>query len=1131
MYLKLLIALPLWLLSAPTFAESISLPLNSVKKPAMDLVGPAGEAIDVGQAAAMANLGNDLSLLNPAPNKMWQDRNYPGIEDSRGAYPAAQQGVQFLSEEAALPFTYMSRVRSIENPDLYYRLSLSRLSHTTLMRAALLRKLGYYVPSPKYYKNLRLYFSSEAEKEAFLKNAQETMISDFESRGWVTEDNKQNHSVVFSDAVLEPALAEYFDIQWGYAPDPNNPNQLPAVQRYSRNRAYRALILPFTLVDVPESINRFSPKLGSVITGHVVLNHPSAASFSAATYEDVRWLVRRLAEFRQQDFAEIVEAGAFPDELKELVLAKLVHRAHNALELFNLKNPGWTLPYLHVNSRSGLVKNGKVMQEFVPGYPQRFAHGDRQTPFADGDLQRYLGIRGKSAAIGTLLNHINETLDLLSVSDLYQGRRNEMTKKIIEHIREKPMEPLYQKVESWGGAVGGFNLGATRHVTTGTYYGSSAPIQLVDNISVAARLGYFMTLDGVPKVAPMAGANLMVMRDYTHVRPLNSIKEGTQVSWKDLLIPRFMTKLSGILDEKDLIKSSVEGQPARQPLDAFLSELREGEVFTVTDSIGLSAYLQAFSSLDVLVGITPLSFLNSVAIGVDGNRAILRQTSFMRTSEGIQVYVRAQKSAALGMTLDLNYFINVMRIRASTTWADIKTDAFVIDYNPEYAEYLDSENSDSKFIKDFIKTRDDLKPALRSLFRNNDPELLYANFAHRKFEIDHTLETQEMRAKLFAIRVNSFEEDHLLKIRYPRNPEAPELDPKDEEVVLFSNKRGELMGRDLLGFAMDWFEGIMNRWVPKGKIDLANSNDPNPANTPFGKAYWRTINTEADLSQNTKQYPSVSIIQHVWGGWHLNRNKFLKLIDEVQGELRNTPVASYRLIEKEAFANVTAVDFYRITANLSILPGGLDKIRDLILQPDQNGKKLPEKQFIAGFFDKISKAFGNKPRPHDKELFKDMITILGNGNYVDGKKKFDKECERYEKQSRKEKAMNYKGKRVNGTYFECMLPWMQQIMYLSANYPKDKKAQTQWMTRALYILEDQLPLPQLLKFLGKENYIYFVRINGFRMGDEDGDLEYFSNTLGDPNKNIEYANGLIQMFATKTRISPIELDKTLGSFR
>lgn len=229
-------------------AESVSLPLKAIKKPSSDLVSSSGVSLDVGQAAAMANQGTDLSLLNPLENKMWQNRVYPAVEEQPGTYPVAANGVQFLSEEAALPFTYMSRVQSRETPGLFYRLSLSRYSHTTLMRAALLRKLGYFVPSPKYYRNLRVFFSTEEEKNAFLKNAQESMISDFQSRGWVTEDNNKNHSVVFSDAVLEPALAEYFDIQWGYAPDPNNPDQLPAVQRFSRYRAYRALIIPFSVL-------------------------------------------------------------------------------------------------------------------------------------------------------------------------------------------------------------------------------------------------------------------------------------------------------------------------------------------------------------------------------------------------------------------------------------------------------------------------------------------------------------------------------------------------------------------------------------------------------------------------------------------------------------------------------------------------------------------------------------------------------------------------------------------------------------------------------------------------------------------------------------------------------------------
>lgn len=1117
-------ALCLMMLSIAS-AESVSLPLKSIKKPSSDLVSISGTPLDVGQAAALAQRGADLSLLNPLENKMWQNRTYSAVEETPGGFPYGTRGVQFLSEEAALPFTYMSRVQSMENPKLFYRLSLSRYSHTTLMRAALLRKLGYYVPSPKYYRNLRVFFSSEDEKKTFLKNAQESMISDFQSRGWVTEDNSQNHSVVFSDAMLEPAVAEYFDIQWGYAPDPNNPDQLPAVQRFSRYRSYRALIFPFALVDVPESINRFSAKFGAILSGHVVINHPSAESFSACAYEDARWLVRRMAALQYQDFQEIVRAGAFPAELEELVLAKLLYRVNNAFELFNLKgNNSLPLPSLNINSRSGLVQNGKVMREFVPGYPQRFAHGDRQSPFQDGDLGRYLEIRGKTIAIGTVLNHINEKLDLLKVSDLYENRREEIANRIYQHIKERPLEPLYQKVEGWGGPVGGFNLAATRHVTTGTYFGSSAPIQLVDNLSAAGRLGYFMALDGVPSVSPLGGANVMVMRDYTHVRPLLSIAEGAKVPWKNLVVPRFMRNLANILADKE--------KASRQPLDVFLMELREGEVFTITDSVALSVYGQMSSSLDVLLGISPLSFMASVSASADGTRVILRQTSFMRTKEGLQVFVRAQKGNALGATLDVNYFVNLLRIRANTRWTDLNTDAFVVDYNPEYADLLDSGRIDKKFVKEFLETRDNLKPALRALFKDNDPELLYAKFSHKKFEVDHKLKTREIRSKFLAMRVNSFSEDHLLKIRYPRSLEAPELDPRDEEVTLFANKKGELKGRDLLGFVTDWSEGVLNRLSPNIRVDLLPSEDPNPANTPFGKAYWRMVTTESDMTVHGQQYPSVAVVQHVWGGWHLNRKSFFRLLDEVQGELKGANLMNYRLIEPEAFANVTAIDFYRITANLSILPGGLDKIRELILQPSADGKPVKRSKFISGLFQKLSEKFGKKARANDKEMFENMLRVLGNGDYKVGHSRFVQACQEYhEKLNGGEGAFVPTSAWINGSNYECMVPWMEKLLKLAASYPNDKKSQTQWMTNVIYVLEQEIPLPQLLKFLGEENYIFFVRINGFRSGDEDGDLEYFSNTLGDPKKNIDYANGLIAMFANKTRISPIELDRTQGSFR
>jgi len=163
-----------------------------------------------------------------------------------------------------------------------------------------------------------------------------------------------------------------------------------------------------------------------------------------------------------------------------------------------------------------------------------------------------------------------------------------------------------------------------------------------------------------------------------------------------------------------------------------------------------------------------------------------------------------------------------------------------------------------------------------------------------------------------------------------------------------------------------------------------------------------------------------------------------------------------------------------------------------------------------------------------------MLRIFGNGNYNAGRDRYMGACYDYHENRNGNSdrgGSTPTGAWVNGTYYDCLMPWTEKLLKLSATYPKDKKSQTQWMTNVIYVLEQEIPLPQLLKFLGEDNYIFFVRINGFRSGDEDGDLEYFSNTLGDPKKNIEYANGLIAMYANKTRISPIELDRSLGSFR
>lgn len=1115
----------------------LSIPLpnkqNSIKKPASDLLKD-GKTLDVGEASALAQNGFDLSNLDPVENRMWQKDSYSISDANTRSYPEAQSGVQFTSFEAATKFSSMMRVSSKANPNLSFRLGLSRYSQSVMMRAALLRKLGYFVPSPKYYKNLKISFASEEEKSTFLETAQLDIGVDFESRKWIASDNKADHSIVVASATLEIMSQDYFDIHWGLAPNPDDPGQVSLVQRFSRNRAYRSLIIPYALVDVPESVNRYSVKMANVSSGFVMIPYFMADSFAACTYEDARWILKRVTRLSLEDLKQIVQEAQYPAGISELVLAKLVQRVKSTANYFGLSSSLQNLN-LDINAGNGLVVKGKVTKEFTDGYPQRFSHGERTSPYQEGDFARYLGVDLKSSILQNIADKLNKKLEIIGIDDAIAKRQQTIYNRILNHIRTNPQAPLYQEVEAWGGPLAGFNVNGSRHISTGTYSGSTAPVQLVDNMSVAAGIGYFQTLAGIEKYTPLAGANVSAVRDYTHVRPILSIKEGTKEPWKNLLIPKYMKNIAKVLAAEE--KTGTDGN-VQKTIDLFLTDLRDGEVFTITDSIALSAYLQANAALDVLLGLSPFSYANSITLGADASRVILRQVSFVRIANnsfnGVHVYVRELKNKGVGLELSANFFVNLLKLRAQTTTTDVNTEAFVIEYDAALAAQADPE---SEFGKKVEKTRKSLRLALLSLLRDNNTELLYSRFANKKFDVKHKLETFEAKQKFLAWKFGSFSEDHLLKIQYPKSEKNPDLNPADETVTLFTSKKGEMKGRDLLSLIFDFVDGI---FVHKGKdISVSRAFGDNPANVPVGKAYWRTINTEADLSENIEQYPSVSMIQHVWGGWSLSRDKFFGIIDGIQKQFENTDLVKYPLIDKNEFINVKTLDFYRITANLSILDTGLERIRHLLNVDEKVAETEKPKAMLSKLVAEISNQNSKDPSRKyvrkntgfatDDELFTELMKLMGNGNAQEGYDNYIRKCtvEKARSAGRRSSGEDY----YMGGRYECLSRWMRKMVRLNAKFPSSKKEQTKWLTEVIYLLDQEISLPLIMKYLGEENYVFLVRVNGFRAGDEDGDMEYFSNTVGDPQKDYSYAAGLINLYVKKTGIMPTELDRTTGGYQ
>ncbi|MES3037609.1 MAG: hypothetical protein V4736_06850, partial [Bdellovibrionota bacterium] len=155
---------------------SVAIPKNGkgIKKPAGDVV-VNGAVIDPGQLARMIEGGLDSSQYNPIDNKIWQNKSHPASDAGTRAYPKADPGVQLVSWEGSNPDTsnVFFRVKNADGQQ--YRLGISRFSQSTMMRAALLRKLGYFVVSPQHYSKLKVNFASKEEKTDFIVTIESEM--------------------------------------------------------------------------------------------------------------------------------------------------------------------------------------------------------------------------------------------------------------------------------------------------------------------------------------------------------------------------------------------------------------------------------------------------------------------------------------------------------------------------------------------------------------------------------------------------------------------------------------------------------------------------------------------------------------------------------------------------------------------------------------------------------------------------------------------------------------------------------------------------------------------------------------------------------------------------------------------
>lgn len=92
-------------------------------------------------------------------------------------------------------------------------------------------------------------------------------------------------------------------------------------------------------------------------------------------------------------------------------------------------------------------------------------------------------------------------------------------------------------------------------------------------------------------------------------------------------------------------------------------------------------------------------------------------------------------------------------------------------------------------------------------------------------------------------------------------------------------------------------------------------------------------------------------------------------------------------------------------------------------------------------------------------------------------------------------------------------------------YPEDREEQIKWTTRFINLLQRNVELSALIKFLGKSNVYFQAKISGFRTRDENGDTaDYTSSTIGTFNSKDKA--GVFRDFVTDYKIMSSEMNAT-----
>lgn len=1051
--------------------------------PASDLVDNNNNRIDEIEALELKRSGVDISKFNPYESSLWKNKKFSTHNYDQLNYPK-EVNVNFKKFKTS-PREIFRSVVIDPKTNKQFVITASLDNHTNILRASLLRLLGYDLDVPKYYPSMIINFDSLTKRDQFIEIVGEQTLTKREK--WILEKLSPT-KLKIKGFTLEPVELRNVNIH------------LPVMSRSRQQdrRVFRALIDIYMITDFTQKVNSIGWKTGRLFNNKLIFNHPYAKEFKNTTGDDLRWIHTRLNTLSRVEIEKSLSLSKYPKDIHSILLEKLLSRINGLSDYFSLHKK-----YKINNSLSiGNVQNGKLKSGDYPNYVVEFHKDDPDNPYRFSEVFRLFKTQLMYSTISGLL----DTAIQKYIPGIYnQDAIESVQEKIVDFRKDNPGQDGVMPLKAFSSPIVNGRVFTNRNIVFGQYLGSNAPIQLVDSVGAEASLGAYTTLTGVPNnIMPGLNVSASVGRTYIHVRAMPDLKTASKQSLKKLFVPKLLKNLGRVIKDEyecsipsqayvektqlagndmyyikydkswstgkaDAIKLRLElidtgvsksqillsiikrkelcvdeiASTRKETMNKFLKQFADNETFIINDSIRLMGNINAPIPIPNVPGMT-------VSIGTEHNMATLKSVMLRRTTQGMEITISNQKDVKNSLKEGLNYYVELVSNSNQLIKGKMQSKVYRIQL-----EEIDEQQRDIA-----LKT-------LRQLFVSNIHESMIENY--KSTDLDHRVLANLNGFKVLWFKTEKMKMNHTVDVIVP-NKEGQNFSLDKRTRKLYSTFVIKRKGND--------FHSFLDRAINSltGFLSIG-SNNGDPGQTFMGNGQKSSFITESELTDKYPLNPTTRI-EYSWTGWSKKTRKLEKYFKEIEQTFRLH--TSNELIDRTQFNASPRLRSYDIKSTIIIYPEAFQKIKNFILTSQE-------------------------------------ITAINSLYNLYGHDQWQRYCRR---------AIEFFGDRGPQEYYgekkyDCIPSSVQSFLRLRHNLPTDKRKLTNTINNLYRDLFENFDKASVLKWLGEENFFASNRITGFRENHHVGFIEYISDTVG--NYNLKHGTGLFDQIGGHIGVSPYEL--------